>query len=139
MKVKLPQNYKQFYTVEEHEQAKAVIAAERDDSYTAKEWAEMALNVLCSNYNWMGGDVILATAETCKNPRIRERDLYGNDTGCMDIVIHGTAKIWGKFGAEFGQAYIEIWANLSDIWQTGNTELFNASHIAYSLFPHQKN
>lgn len=138
MKVTLPKDYKRIYTVEEHEQAKAVIASEKEDSFTAKDYAEMALHVLCSKYGWTEGDVILATAETCKNPRIRTCDLYGVGTGFMDIVIHGTANIWGTFENDFGRAYIEIYANLSDIWQAGDPEAFNSSHIACTLFTHHK-
>lgn len=44
MRVKLEENYKDFYTVTEYEQAKAVIEAEKEDEESAKGWAEYAVH-----------------------------------------------------------------------------------------------
>lgn len=134
MKVKFEEHYKNFYTVRDYEQAKAVIACEKDDSFTAKDWAEYAVNTLCSARGWSSDHVLEASARTCKNAHIRERNMYGDDTGIMDIAIEATARIWGDFGNGWNYGYIEIISHLSDIMQVGNEELFNASHVTYWLY-----
>ena len=109
MKVKMDKDYKTYYTIEEAEQAKRVIKAEKDDDETAAGWAEYAVKEYLKNGFGHCERILEATATIKKNARVW--DAYGDNTGCIDVWIEATAKITN--------GYLEIGAYLSDIWQTG--------------------
>ena len=120
MKVKLAENYRSTYTLEELEQAKAVIKAEKEnDDETAKGWAEYAANEALKNTGDYIRKVIEAEAETALNSRIW--NAYDDETGRMDVWIRATVKTW--------KGFIEIGAYLSDIWQTGAAEYKHHMYI----------
>jgi len=113
MKVALEKEYRKVYTLEELEQAKMVIAFEKEDEETIEGWAEYAVREATKDRkdyaDWLGATVIKATATTATN--IRVYDAYGEGTGHMDVIIEATA--------ETHKGFIKIAAYLSDIWQTG--------------------
>lgn len=112
MKVTLEKDYRKFYTLEDLDHAKAVIAYEKEeDDETAKGWAVYAVNEALEGTNDRCVEVVKADARTAKNCRLWNG--YG-DTGNMDIWIEALAKT--------DDGYIEIGAYLSDIFQTGAME-----------------
>ena len=120
MKVKLEENYKSIYTIQELEMAKEVIKIEKDDEDTAKSWAEYAVREALKNET---GDfcreVIKAEATTAKNCRVH--DAYGEGTGCMDV--------WIEAVAETSDGFIKVGAYLSDIWNTGGVDYLDKMYI----------
>ena len=112
MKVKLEQNYKDYYTLANLDEAKAVIEFEKnEDESTVEEWATYAAREACKNapLDLFADDIITADAYTARNSRVW--NAYGDGTGDMDVWITGIAK--GH------KCFIEFGAYLSDIWQTG--------------------
>lgn len=130
MKVTLQKDYRQFYTLEDLDRAKMVIASEKEDESTIASWAVMAVNEVL-NYlnNGRGGyayadekDILKATAITAKNCRAWNE--YGEGSQNMDVWIEATAQTYDCF--------IEIGSYLSDIWLTGATPY--AEHVYYRVF-----
>lgn len=123
MKVTLEKNYRKYYTLEDLDRAKRVIAAEKEDESTVKEWAKMAICEAIKNDDGIYEDYIVeifkAEAHTAKNNRIWNQYSMSDDdpdheTGNMDV--------WIEFAAETEKGYIKGGAYLSDIWQTGGTD-----------------
>lgn len=123
MKVKLDANYRKIYTLEEYDMAKAVIAAEKDDEMSPKDWAEYAVREALRNEDGYLEEVLNAEARTAKNSRI-DWDRYGDGTGMMDV--------WISFIAETTEGFIKGGAYLSDIWETGNTEYKQHMYIRWA-------
>lgn len=112
MKVRLEDNYKSIYTLEDLEKAKAIIRYEKDDEETAKGWAGYAAGEALKDTGDVVRRVIEADARTAKNCRIWNE--YGEGTGDMDVWIEGLA--------ETSDGFIQVGAYLSDIWQTGTKD-----------------
>lgn len=113
MRVKMPKDYKMWMTVAEAEQAKLVIAYEKEyDDEKVEAWAEMAANEALRGTSDYVSEILKAEAEICKNGRIYDR--YSEGTGMIDVWIRGVAKT--------GTGFLEFGACLSDIWETGGTE-----------------
>ncbi len=128
MKVKLEENYKSIYTLENLEQAKAVIAWEKsEDEETAVGWAEYAVNEALKGRSDFLREIIKVEAHTAKN--CRTWNAFGEDTGQMDIWIECIAKT--------ADGFIEVGAYLTDIWQTGAVPYKHHEYIVY--YPRQKN
>lgn len=109
MKVTLEKEYRKLYTLEQLEQAKLVIACEKEDEETAKGWAEYAAReALQGTGDWLR-EVVTAEAHTARNCRIWEQ--YGDGTGDMDV--------WVKALCRTANGFLEVGAYLSDIWQSG--------------------
>lgn len=121
MKVTLEKNYRKYYTLEDLDRAKRVIAAEKEDESTVKEWAEMAIREAIKNDDGIYEDYIVeifkAEAHTGKNHRVWNAYGYCDpeeaNTQDMDV--------WIEFAAELEHGYIKGGAYLTDIWQTGGT------------------
>lgn len=109
MKVTLPKNYKEQYTMYQVEQMKAVIAVEKGDEETAKGWATYAVNEAIKDDIDSIVEIYKATAETCTNNKAW--NAYGEDTGMVDV--------WIEAVAETSNGFVKVGAYLSDIWQTG--------------------
>lgn len=130
MKVTLEKNYRRYYTLEDLDRAKRVIAAEKEDESTVKEWAEMAIREALKNDDGIAEDwiveILKAEAHTAKNCRVW--NLWGDDleTETMDV--------WIEFAAELEQGYIKGGAYLSDIWQTGGTDYRDHMYIRRAEF-----
>ena len=121
MKVKLENEYKSRYTLEDLEIAKQVIAAEKEDEMNIKEWAEYAVNEARRGSFDFCEEVLKAEARTAKN--CRAWNLYGEGTNDMDVWIEATAKT--------SNGFVEVGAYLSDIWQTGATPYKQHMFIQY--------
>lgn len=121
MKVTLEKDYRKYYTLDDLDRARRVIAAEKEDESTVKEWAEMAIREALKNDDGIYDDYIVeifkAEAHTAKNHRVWNAYGYCDpeeaNTQDMDV--------WIEFAAELGQGYIKGGAYLTDIWQTGGT------------------
>lgn len=111
MKVKLDKDYRKLYTLEKLDMAKAVIAAEKEDEMSAKDWAEYAVREALRNEDESLVEILKAEARTAMNCRAWNR--YG-ETEDMDV--------WISFVAETTKGFIKGGAYLSDIWDTGGTE-----------------
>lgn len=122
MKVKLEKEYRSHYTLDELDMARKVIASEKDDESTAREWAEYAVNEALRNEDGCLLEVIKAEAETAKN--CRAFNAYGEGTGKMDV--------WVSFLAETTEGFIKGGAYLSDIWQTGSVEYKRHMYIRWA-------
>ena len=134
MKVTLEKNYRKYYTLEDLDRAKRVIAAEKEDESTVKEWAEMAIREALKNDDGIYDDYIVeifkAEAHTAKNHRVWNAYGYCDpeeaNTQDMDV--------WIEFAAELEQGFIKGGAYLSDIWQTGGTDYREHMYIRRAEF-----
>ena len=121
MRVKLEDRYKEFYTVNDLESARALIRAAKEDEASAAEWAEYAVREALHDMRDSMREVIKASAHTAKNSRVY--NAYGDDSGYMDIWINAIAE------TDFG--FIKVGAYLSDLWQAGNTHFKEHMYIRY--------
>lgn len=113
MKVTLDKEYRQRYTLEDLDRAKAVIAYEKEyDDETPKGWAEYAVREALKGEGGCAEEILKATARTARNGRIW--DLYGEGTGSFDVWIEATADTWDGF--------VKVGAYLSDIWKSGTED-----------------
>lgn len=134
MKVTLEKNYRKYYTLEDLDRAKRVIAAENEDESTVKEWAEMAIREAIKNDDGIYEDYIVeifkAEAHTAKNHRVWNAYGYCDpeeaNTQDMDV--------WIEFAAELEHGYIKGGAYLSDIWQTGGTDYREHMYVRRAEF-----
>ena len=111
MKVKLEKDYRNYYTINDLEKAKAVIKfMKEEDSSTVKEYAEYAVREALRDTDVFDHEIITAEAHTAGNRRVW--DAYGEGTGSMDV--------WVEALAETSEGYIKCGAYLTDIWQTGS-------------------
>ena len=125
MKVKLPENYKRVYSLEDLERAKKVIAAEKGDDFTPADYAEMAIRHISGRHSTLGiSRIIEAKAETAINPRIWDR--FDDDSGNIDISIDYIAETY-MGGFMRGSAFV------SDLWDiTGDNDL--TCHMWYRFY-----
>lgn len=130
MKVTLEGNYRKYYTLEELDQAKRVIAAEKGDTTTAKEYAEIAIREFLKDENGISTDYIVETftakASTAKNRTIWNEYCMSDDDPDQET---GTLDVWIEFAAELGKGYIRGGAYLSDIWKTGKVDYKDRMYV----------
>ena len=112
MRVKLEKNYKDFYTMSDLDRAKAIIAYEKDDEMSAKEWTEYAVREALKDdpHNFFV-ETLKAEAHTAKNYRAWNR--YNDESADMDVWINAIA--------ETSKGFIKVGFYLSDAWETGAT------------------
>lgn len=103
MKIQFTNEMKHIVTVAEMPSVRSVIEFERDDEWTAKEWAKMAAELVCSHSRVK---VLEASAEIAKNFRVR--DAYGEDSSDFDV--------WVKFTAFADDSFMMGGAYLTDLW-----------------------
>lgn len=103
MKVQFTAEMKRIVTVAEMPSVRSVIESERDDEWTAKEWAKMAAELVCSHSRVK---VLEASAEIAKNFRVR--DAYGEDSADFDV--------WVKFTAFADDSFVMGGVYLTDLW-----------------------
>ena len=134
MKVTLEKNYRKYYTLEDLDRAKRVIAAEKETDCTPMEYAEMAIREAIKNDDGIYEDYIVeifkAEAHTAKNHRVWNAYGYCDpkeaNTQDMDV--------WIEFAAELEHGYIKGGAYLTDIWQTGGTDYRKHMYIRRAEF-----
>lgn len=122
MKVTLEKNYRKYYTLEDLDRARRVIAAEKEDEMSAKDWAVYAVGEALRNKDGSLWEILKAEATTAKNCRAWNR--YGDDSADMDVYI--------RFLAETTEGFIRGGAYLSDIWETGATEYKQHMYIRWA-------
>ena len=121
VKVKLPKDYKKWMRIYQLEQAKIVIDYEKnEDEYTAKDWAEYAINEALKHRCECIEEILKVSAEIAGNCRIY--NAYG-DTGEIDVWIEAIAKT--------SNGFIEVGAYLTDIWDTGAKDYREHEYIRY--------
>ncbi len=125
MKVSLEKDYKKFYTIEDLERAKMVIASEKEDEETVKGWAEYAAREALKGTRDYLAEVIKAEARTAKNCRV------WNAYGASAEFSSEDMDVWIDFTAETDYGFIKGGAYLSDIWQTGAVEYKHHMYIRY--------
>lgn len=119
MKVKLEDGYRGIYTLDDLDRAKAVIAFEKEDEYTIKDWMNYAADEALKDENGSVIEILKAEAHTAKN--CRAWNLYGEETGDMDVWVQGIVRLY--------EGVAEIGAYLSDIWGTGAKEYKHHMYI----------
>ena len=119
MKVKLQDGYREIYTLKDLDRAKAVIAYEKEDESSIKDWMEYAANEALKDENGSVIEILKAEAHTAKN--CRAWNLYGEETGDMDVWVKGIVRLY--------EGVMEIGAYLSDIWGTGAKEYKHHMYI----------
>ena len=119
MKVKMQDDYRTVYTLEQVEQAKAVIRAEKEDDETPKGWATYAVLEVLKGKTATFLEILKVEAHTARNCRIWNQ--YGDNTGDMDV--------WIKAVAETTEGFVKVGAYLSDIWQSGAVDYRNHMYI----------
>ena len=116
MKVTLPKDYKEIFTMAQLEAAKQVIAQEKDqDEETPAGWAKMAI----AEEGSYPEKILEATATICRNCRIWNQ--YTDESRDLDVWIEATAKTT--------EGFMEIGAYLTDIWQSGAKPYKNQMYI----------
>lgn len=115
MRITLPKDYRRYFTLADLDRAKAIINAEKENTMTAREWAEYAVKEAVGMDGWCV-EILKVEAEASKN--CRAWNMYSDESEDMDVWISFVAEIWhdGKPGFLKGGAY------LSDIWGTGATK-----------------
>ena len=103
MKVQFTADMKHIVTVAEMPAARKVIEYEKDDEWTAKEWAKMAAEIVCP---CSSVKVLEASAEIAKNCRVW--DVYADGSADFDV--------WIRFTAFAGDSFVMGGAYLSDLW-----------------------
>ena len=103
MKVQFTADVKRVVTVAEMPAVRKVIEYEKDDEWTAKEWAKMAAEIIspCSSVK-----VLEASAEIAKNCRVW--DAYADGSADFDV--------WIRFTVFTGDSFVMGGAYLSDLW-----------------------
>ena len=103
MKVQFTADVKRVVTVAEMPAVRKVIEYEKDDEWTAKEWAKMAAEIVCPRSSVK---VLEASAEIAKNCRVW--DTYADGSADFDV--------WIRFTAFAGDSFVMGGAYLSDLW-----------------------
>ena len=128
MKVTITKESGRWMTVDELPYAKQIVQDLKDDSFAAKDYAEMAADaIMWARYNHDSvRRVIEASAEICRDNRI-EYNQFGD--GC------GHLGVWVNFTAETFHGFLKVGCLLSDVWALGTDEaraaLIRHSYIRY--------
>ena len=123
MKVSIEKGYRDIYTIADVRRAKAIIAAEKDDEMSAKDWAEYAVKEALTGTDDCIDRIIEATAHTARNSRIW--NCYSDESFDMDVLIEAIART--RFG------FVEIEAYLTDIWHTGEAPYKHMMYIRHCI------
>lgn len=106
MKVKFTDTMKDIVTVAEMPAVKKVMQYEKEDSYSAQDWAKVAARLVFDDNAAM---VIEAKARIAKNQRAW--DVFDEETRDIDVWIEFTAF------SEYRSSFIIAGVYLSDLWQ----------------------
>lgn len=113
MKVTLPKDYKKTFTIHSLEIAKKVIKSEKEDEFTAEEYAKLLANHIITKQG-LNDSVQRVFEATAKITTARGWDKYFEGSEDIDICIECFVRTWG--GVVHGIAM------LSDIWRIGGEE-----------------
>lgn len=128
MKVTLPKDYKQRFTIEGLEIARMMIRDMKDDVSKPEEYAELAVKYILNNCLIVSGGVcdrvIEATVEIAKNGYRWEP--YGEGCRDMDMWLTGLAKT--------SRGYLEFGMYMSDIWTIGGEYVIPSERVYATLY-----
>lgn len=106
MKVNLTAEMKKFITVAEMPAVKKVMQYEKEDDYSAQDWAKVAARIVFDDNAAM---IIEAKARIAKNQRVW--DAFDEETRHIDIWVEFTAF------SEYRSSFIIAGVYLTDLWQ----------------------
>ena len=122
MKVRLPENYRHIFTLNDLENARAVSKEMQADESTAKEYAAIAAREALRFSRDYLREVLTATATTERNCNAWDALCPGSEN--MDVWIDATVRTWSGF--------VVIGAYLTDIWSIdGETDIASRMFIRY--------
>lgn len=132
MKVRITNESKEFIVLAEAPAAHAIIRDMKEDLYSGKEYAEMAVNcigqALGKCYNWCD-KVLEADAAIAKNNRVW--NAFNENSRQLDV--------WVNFTARTDEGFLEGGAYLTDIWNIGGADPEElAGHMYYRRFQEVK-
>ena len=106
MKIQFTADMKRIVTVAEMPAVRKVIEYEKDDAWTAKEWAKMAARIV---FDANAAIIIEAKARIAKNQRVW--GAFDDETRDIDVWIEFTAF------SEYRSSFIIAGVYLTDLWQ----------------------
>ena len=112
----IKKKYRHLFSSEEIEQAKAVIEAMKEDSWTPRQYAEMAAREALKYSSDNMERILEADAHVAKNKYIPE-DYVADFGGQMDVWIEAIVKTQ--------EGFLEFGAYISDIWQIGAVDIYD--------------
>lgn len=126
MKVSLERDYRKFYTLEDLDAAKVVIACQKTDEASLQVIAWDVVAAVAGKYGDGPEKVLEVTAETGRNKRV-QYDTYGEGSGHFDVYIHATAETYDGF--------MKVSFFLSDYWYMDSPEYIRCRcyHQYYTL------
>lgn len=130
MKVTLPSNYRNWFTLDDLDIAKEVIKVMKDDeskvSYYANLAVAHALDVRYSGKDYCK-EILKADAEVCKNNR------------AFNVLFDGSLNfdVWVTAIAQTMYGFIEVQAYLSDIWSMSYDNNYTP-HMLIHYYAEQK-
>lgn len=108
MKVSITKRTKECILASQLSAAKAVVESCKEDEWGAKEWAQMAADLLLDENNTK---VFCASASVMPNSRVY--DAFG---ACEDVDGTGNLDVWIDFAAQGFWEFIEAGCYLTDLW-----------------------
>lgn len=129
MKVSVEKEYRRLYTMEDLDNARALIAALKEDTSKPADYLIIAAGIAARMRGDYAERILEASAETAKNCRL-EWNAQGDNTGIMDAWISGTA--------ETSRGFLKIGAYLSDIWNiSGDDYAAETAHMYIRYYTEQ--
>lgn len=129
MKVTLPKDYKRMFTIHQVEVAKKVIKSEKEDEFTAEEYAKLLVNHIITRQGLNDG-VQRVFEVTAGITTARGWDKYFEGSEDIDIYIECYVRTWD------GVVYAT--AMLSDIWRIGGEETIPYHYEYYTKTAYTK-
>lgn len=109
IKVNLPKNYKELFTIKEAENAKRIIKDLKTWDDTLEDFARYALNDINRNKaEWIEA-IYFTSAEICADSATN--DAYFEGSGHLDV--------WFDFVAETTKGFYKVGCLLSEAWAVG--------------------
>lgn len=126
VKIRMPEKYKEYFTIAEYEAAKNTIECMKDSPITECECDILINHIISRLYpNDWKKEILTANAEIARNNRVWEQ--MGTNTKNMDV--------WLTVTAETHDGYIKASAYITDIWQiSSETDFTNYMYIRRAVY-----
>ena len=111
MRVTLPKDYREHFTLAQLDIARNIIRDMKEDDTTPTWYAEIAANHLINKRLESDCLVRIITASAEANRNWKAWNAYSDGSGDMDIWVNAIAETW--------KGFIKIGAYVSDIWKIG--------------------
>lgn len=121
MRVTFDKDYKKNLTIAEYETAREIIAQEKEDDFTAKDYAEMLVREALKDMDDWSRDILKADAVIMRNNMAWNK--YTADSENVDV--------WVSAIAETGRGFLKVGGYLTDIWCIGGEDIRSRMWIAY--------